>query len=419
MKKLFPQFSILFVCAVFGLVGFANADAVVDWNAITAQAVATAVATGRPNPATILDFTMVHVAIHDAVQAYDGRFEPYHTQISNATGSPVAAIAKAAHDVLVNRLSAQTATLDSLYSNYLADHMLSENDPGVAVGALAAAGIIAFRDNDGSYPDPPPPPFLGGTDPGMWRPTAPAFLPGLVPWLGAVTPFALDSTDQCHPEAQPALKTGKYAKEYDEVKSLGSATSTERTASQTDMANFWSDNIIQVWGRGLRSIATANVDTLGDSARMFALVYLSNGDAGICAWESKYFFVFWRPITAIHEGDNDGNSKTVGDSNWLPLLTTPPYPDYTSGANNVSGSTTRALANFFGTNHLSFSLTSTFPATIMKTREYRKFTEAADEVVEVRILQGIHFRSADKVGRKQGQEVADFVFENFLRPIDH
>jgi hypothetical protein len=418
VKIHFRKFSILLVCAVFGWIGFVNANAVVDWNAITAQAVATAVAAGRPNPATILDFTMVHVAIHDAVQAYDGHFEPYHTQISNATGSPVAAIAKAAHDVLVNRLPAQTESLDDQYSTYLADNDLSEDDPGVAVGELAAAGIIAFRANDGSYPDPPPPPFLGGTDPGMWRPTPPAFLPGLVPWLGAVTPFALDSTDQCHPQAQPSLKSGKYAKEYNEVKSLGSLTSTERTAAQTDMANFWADNIIQLWGRGLRSIATAHVDNLGDSARLFALVYLANADAAICCWESKYFFVFWRPITAIHEGDNDDNSKTVGDPNWLPFLTTPPYPDYTSGANNVSGSTTRMLANFFGTNHFSFSLTTTFPATIVKTREYSKFTEAADEVVDVRILHGIHFRSADKVGRKQGKEAADFVFENFLRPID-
>jgi hypothetical protein len=415
---LLRQFSILLVCALLGWIGRAEADAVMDWNVITGQAIATATAAGRPGQVAGLDFAMVHAAIHDAVQAYDGQFEPYCTDISNADGSPVAAIAKAAHDVLVNRFPDQAGTLDTTYSNYLANNGLSESDLGVAVGQLAAACLIALRANDGSFPDPPPPPFLGGTDPGEWRPTPPAFAPGLIPWLGAVTPFALQSIEQCHPEPPPNLSSKVYRKDYNEVKKLGSVTSADRTADQTDMAHFWSANIFQTWSLGLRDITSAHIDNIGDSARLFALNYISNADAAICAWESKYFFVFWRPVTAIQEGDFDGNSDTDGDTTWLPLLTTPPYPAYTSGANNISGSTTRTLARFFDTETMSFSLTSTFPPTIEKTRTYSEFSEPADEVFEARILQGIHFRFDDKIGREQGQKVADYAFENFFQPID-
>ena len=216
----------------------------------------------------------------------------------------------------------------------------------------------------------------------------------------------------------PDLLSDLYTEEYNEVKNLGSATSTQRTLDQTDLANFWSDNIFQIFSRWLRSMATAHIDNLGDSARLFALNYFSNADAAICAWESKYYYAFWRPITAIREGDNDGNDNTIGDDSWLPFLPTPPYPEYTSGANNISGSTTRALQLFFGTNHIEFSLNSNAAPAIQKTRFYTRFSKVANEVEDVRIFQGIHFRSADTIARKQGKKVANYVFENFLQPVE-
>jgi hypothetical protein len=418
MKMRLPQLSILFLCFFSGWIGFAYADVTGDWNLITAQASTTAAAppTLRPPQAAPLDFAMVHIAMHDAVQAYQKRFEPYAADISDAEGSPIAAAAKAAHDVLVNRFPAQTSTLDDIYSDYLADNDLEENDPGVVIGELAAASIIALRANDGSYP-PNPPQFVGGTDPGEWRPTPPAFAPGLVPWLGDVTPFALESTEQCAPEPPPDLTSNLYKKDYKEVKKFGSLESIARSDVRTDMANFWGQNIVQIWGLGLRDIATANIDDIGDSARLFALNYIANADAIICAWASKYYFVFWRPVTAIQEGDNDGNPQTEGDPDWVPFLPTPAYPSYTSGANNISGSTTRTLTNFFGTNHLNFSLTSTFQG-VQRTRTYNKFSKVADEVVDVRVLQGIHFRFDDEAAREQGEDIADYLFQNFLRPIE-
>ena len=136
----------------------------------------------------------------------------------------------------------------------------------------------------------------------------------------------------------------------------------------------------------------------------------------ITAWDSKYHFNFWRPLTAIREGDNDGNSRTVGDPDWEPVINTPNYADHTSGANNLTGSMTRTLALFFGRDRFTFKVSSMFPLAILKEREYKRFSDMAEDVVDVRIYQGIHFRTADEVGRRQGRRVADWVFEKFLRP---
>ena len=187
-----------------------GADAVTNWNAIAVQALATA-APPRPGPVSFLDLAIVQAAVHDAVQAIDGRFEPYHVEIPDASGSPEAAAAKAAHDVLINILPSQTASLDTTYHDYMAAHGLAENDPGVRAGELAAAGILALRANDGRVPNPLPPAFIGGTAPGVWRPTPsnpptgppPSFAPMATPWLGAVPPFTLKGGDQFRAKAPP------------------------------------------------------------------------------------------------------------------------------------------------------------------------------------------------------------------------
>ena len=212
----------------------ARADAVGDWNAIAVQATITA---GRPNPTINLDVAMVQAAVYDAVQAIEKQYEPYYVEIPGASGSPVAATAKAAYDVLLNRFPAQAASLDMTYQQFLANNGLSENDPGVTVGAKAAAGIIALRACDGSFPNPAPP-FIGGTDPGVWRPTLPAFAPMIAPWMGNVTPFTLTRPSQFRAQPPPALTSREYARDYNEVKTLGALNNSSRTAEQTDMAHF-------------------------------------------------------------------------------------------------------------------------------------------------------------------------------------
>lgn len=399
-----------------------RADAVTDWNAIAMQAIAGS--PSHPGATAILDSAMVQVAVYDAVEAINCRFRPYHVHIQGATGSPAAAVAKATHDVLVNRFPSLTASLDTTYHDYLAAHGLSESDPGVAVGQQAAAGIIALRANDGSFPVNPPA-FIGGTKPGVWRPT-PSYLPGpppsnspaLAPWLARVTPFTLVSPSQFRAVPPPQLTSKRYASAYKEVKSLGSATNSSRTPAQTDLALFWFSNYQVLWNRVLRDIAGAHVHNIDDTARLFALVNLAMADAGITAWDTKYHYVFWRPVTAIQEGENDGNPRTDGDANWQPLVNTPNYPDYTSGANNLTGAATRALALFFKTDEMTFSVTTTNPAALQQVRTYNQFSDAAADVVEARIYEGIHFRFADAQARKQGRHVARWVFSHFLRSVD-
>ena len=407
-------YSALFVLAVLTPARM-QADAVVDWNAIAYGAARTA---ERPIPTGMLDVATVQAAVYDAVQAIERKYEPYYVDIPNASGSSAAAAAKAAHDVLANRFPAQASALATTYQQYLSANGLSESDAGVAVGAKAAAGIIALRAGDGSFPSPAPAPFVGGTAPGVWRPTPPATAAMTAPWLGSVTPFTLTRPFQFRSAPPPALTSAEYAKDYDEVKAVGAANSTTRTAAQTDIAHFYAGNIPQMWAEVVRAAATAHLDNIADSARLLALASMSVADALINCWNDKSHYVFWRPVTAIREADNDGNAATVGDPNWTSLVPAPPYPDYTSGAVNVATATTRTLENFFGTDKMTFSITTTnVGPTNEDTRTYERFSAGAQDVVDARVYLGIHFRFADEAARKQGRRVADWAFRNFMRPI--
>jgi len=405
--------------------GSARADAVVDWNDIALQTILAATP-ARPVPVAFLDVAIVQAAVYDAVQAIERRFEPYHVVIPGASGSPEAAVAKAAHDILVNLFPAQTAFLDEIYAQYLLDHGIAPDDPGVAVGAAVAAAIIALRANDGRFP-PNQDPFVGGTCPGEWRPTEsfigtppvpPSFAPMLTPWVANVTPFTLKSGDQFRAEAPPALTSHEYTRDYKEVKAKGARFNSARTEEETELAIFWAANYVALWNRVVRELAAAHVRDIGDSARLFALVSLSTADAQITAWDTKVAYNFWRPITAIRLGDTDDNPRTKVDPDWQPLINTPNYPDYTSGANNVTGAATRALALFFGTDKMNFTVTTTNPMAIQQTRDYCRFSDVAEEVVAARVFEGIHFRFADTEARKQGRRVARWAFRHFLRPLD-
>jgi hypothetical protein len=399
----------LIVCMCLNWAGVARADVVTDWNAIASQ---TAIPV-RPGPSAVLDMAIVHVAMHDAIQAFEERFQPYSGSIPNASGSPVAAAATAAHDVLVARFPSQSGTLDTLLDNYLNGLGLT-GDAGIAIGRQAAANILNLRAGDGSFPNPSPD-FAGDTNPGDWRPTPPGLAHMATPWLGAVTPFTIEDATQFRSPPPPSLDSGQYAREYDEVKDLGSINSTARTQAQTDLANFYTDNFLALWERTLRGIATTNINDIGDSARLFALANLSAADAIIAAWDGKLFYHFWRPITAIQQGDSDGNPRTAGDATWLPQIATftPPYPEYPSGANSLTGAMTRTLERLFG-DKMTFSVMSAF---VNQTKTYYRFSDMADDVVNVRIYQGIHFRTADEVARSHGTRVADLAFSHYLRPL--
>lgn len=412
----------LIACGLLCAAGSASADGandtVNDWNEITVAAVTA----GRPGPIGIVDIALVQVAVHDAVQAIDRRFEPYHVEIRKASGRRSAAVAAAAHNVLLGMYPSQSATLVATYENYLADNGLT-GDPGLEVGQQVAERILPLRRVN---PDPLPPPIVGRDEIGVWRPT-PSFLgnppappseaPMHSPWMGRFDPFTLTSPTRFRSEPPPPLTSDRYARDYKEVKALGSLTSTERTAEQTDIAYFYSENFFRQWNEALRGISARYIRKSGDAARLFALANLAMADAIISSWDTKVHYTVWRPVTAIRQADADGNPDTAPDASWEPLINTPNYPDYTSGANNVTAAATRTLELYFGTDRMTFEVSSVAPQVVRKTRTYRRFSDAAADVVDARVYLGIHYRFADLEGRKQGRSVADWTFNHFLLPL--
>jgi hypothetical protein len=421
MKKIVRWGLALTVLAIILVTNAQAGDPIAAWNQISENAVK---AGKHPLPVTSVEFAIVQLAIYDAVESIDGRYEPYHTRVPGATGSLSAAAAKAGHDTLVGLFPAQSAALDAAYADFLATNGVDPLDPGTAVGAQAAANILALRANDGRFPVNPPP-FLGSTAIGQWRPTPsllpgppPTLAPGLTPWLASVRPFTMHSGSQFRVDPPPDLRSQLWADDYNETKTVGSLTSTTRTAEQTEIGYFWADSGPLLWQNALRYIASSYLHNTGDSARMFALAEAALADAQIACWDSKYFYNFWRPITAIRLGDQDGNPATVVDPGWQPLINTPNFPEYPSGHADVSGAVSHMLRLFFGSDELSFQMTTTNALAPQKTRTFTRFSQAEQEVINARVYVGIHYRNSDTTARAQGVRVANWVFKHSLRPVD-
>src|SRR5260370_29494211 len=420
MKKIIQWILALTVFATAFVPNAKANDPIADWNAIAESAVKTA---HHAPPVAALDFAIVHLAIYDAVESIDGRYEPYHALVPGATGSLSAAAAKAGHDVLVGLFPTPTqiAALDLAYENYLTANGIDPSDPGVAVGAQAAAGILALRSNDGRFPLNPPP-FLGSTAIGQWRPT-PSFLPGpplpfapgLTPWVATFTPFTMNSNSQFRVDPPPDLTSDVWMADYNEVMAVGSLTSTTRTPEQTDIGYFWADSGPVLWQNALRYISRNYLNDIGDSARMYALAEASLAATQIDCWDTKYSYNFWRPVTAIRAGG--GNPALVADPAWQPLINTPNFPASTSPHPSPPGPVSHVLRLFFGTDELNFQMTTTNTNAVHKTRTVTRFSHAEDEFVNSRVYVGIHYRNSDTTARAQGLRVANWVFKNYFRPI--
>jgi hypothetical protein len=231
-------------------------------------------------------------------------------------------------------------------------------------------------------------------------------------WLGAITSFTLNSGNQFRAKPPPTLTSEEYTKAYNEVKDLGSFSNSKRNEKQEELAQFYAGDFVKLYHNILQEASKKHSGKIDDSARLMALSTMAVADAVVTCWDSKRHYVLWRPITAIQEGENDGNPNTVGDPNWQPFLNTPPYPDYTSGANNLFGSLSRTFSLFFGKDDVPFTVTSMNPKSTQKTREYKKFSDMASDMVETRILHGLHFRFADEAARDQGRQVAEWVFSH-------
>jgi hypothetical protein len=356
---------------------------------------------------------IVQVAVHDAVNGITDKYATYLSPPpAPANASPEAAAIAAAHHALrslFGGLPGQPASLDALYAASLAAHGLSENDPGIAYGRAAAAAILALRANDHSAEAQFDYTVPGAGTPGVWVRinNAPALLPG---W-GNVTPWVLHSGSQFRPDAPPALDSKQYARDYNEIKQVGASNSSTRTAEQTQIANFWRASPTAIWNNVLSQVIATRDLNLSATARIFALFYLAAADASVACWEAKYAYNFWRPQLAIRSGDLDGNDQTAGDGTWTPLIATPPHPEYPSAHATNSGAMAMILELIFDDNPgapIVVTITGI-------TRQWRTFSEGADEVIEARIYSGIHFRTADEVGARLGRKIARFVANHALQ----
>jgi hypothetical protein len=402
----------------------AQPDVVVThWSQIASTQLTTAAAGGS----SVVPMAIVHGAIYDAVNAIDGGHEPYlGSPAAMATDSLDAAVAAAAYNVLRN-LPAPAASLAADYAASLASIPDGPGKSGgIAVGETAAATMLAARATDGRFgPYRFPVPASPGI--GQWRLELPAFVNDPNGWLKNVTPFVISDPTKHGTGGPNAVTSKKYAADFDEVKALGRKTDSARTQAQTDIANFWAVNPAKLWSAIARTLVTQEQLSTVDAARFYALAFMSAADTLISVWNDKALWSSWRPITAIREAANDGNPATSPDADWLPYLATPPYPDQPSGHTSVAAAITMTAQRFFDTDKIAFSATNqllyvpgtTTPntASLTRTREFTSLSEALNEVVEARILQGIHFRRADEDGVAVGKGVTNWVAAHALKNV--
>jgi len=386
---------------------------VIHWNQILLSIVNTAGA----QPANIQptrNFAILHAAIYDAVNSIDRAHEPYLISIrAPRDASQTAAADAAAHTTLVGLYPAEQTSLDADYAAELAKVASGPaKGKGVRLGEQVASDLLAIRANDGSSAAPPP--FVAGTNPGDYRPTPPNFpTPVFTAW-GQVAPFVLDRGDQFRPAPPPALTSDAYAAAINEVQSLGSVTSTTRTAEQTEIGKFWNPPIQNFWNQIAQTVALAHHSDLPTTARLFAALNLSFADSAIAFYDAKYTYRLWRPVTAIRLAGGDGNQNTVADPSWLPLAgNTAADPSYPGAHSTISAAGAEVLASFYGQDQ-HFSLTS--PALPGVMRSFTSFNAAAQEAGLSRIFSGQHTRLDHVAGLELGHDVAGFVLHNALLP---
>jgi hypothetical protein len=411
------------VAALAATAAPARADTVTDWNDAASTAIVDVAK--QPPPVAVMSFAMVQGAVYDAVEAIDGRRRPYLPTPQAPRGdSEDAAAATAAFRVLAGLFPAQQATLQAHYTASLgavADG--PRKTGGIADGERAAEAMLAARAGDGRFV--PFTPVLG-SGPGAWQPTPPGFASDPAPWIGNVRPFLVPGVDMLQTAGPTPLTSRAYARDFNEIKSVGALHSTTRTADETDAAIFWQENAYSLYNRAFRTLAADNHLSLAGTARMLAMTNLAGADAGIGCWHEKYRWSFWRPIAAIRAADTDGNPATTADPGWLPLfdpstpiaagapLVTPPFPDNPSGHTCATGAIVTALQYFFGRDRVPLTLHSNESGT---TRHFDRLSAILREVIDARVWAGIHFRTADLEGAQLGRTVARYERRHYFQRL--
>lgn len=387
-------------------------NVVVQWNGIASTTIVTNAK--EASVASGVWFAYVHLAVYDAVNAVDHRFQPYLFTTSPPVGTNIdAATIAAAHRVLVYYFPAQQATLDAQFTASLAG--ISDTGAniaaGVAVGEASAQAIINARANDGLLTNVPYNPPVG---PGFYQRTPPAFAAPLTPWLGQMVPFTMTGPAQFFPDEGPTpLDSQDWIDDYNETKTLGALNSTVRTPGQTEIGLFWTEHTGQQYARAFRKLATDQGLNTSDTARLMAMLFAGYADAGIGCWNAKFYFSFWRPVTAIRAGG--GNPALTADPNWLPLANTPAHPEYPAAHGCATGAVSALLADFFGTTNVQFSVDSLVTHT---THTFNTTDDLLNEVEHARIYAGFHYHHSVIQGKVLGTKVAHQVIQRYFGPAN-
>ncbi|HEX6126275.1 MAG TPA: vanadium-dependent haloperoxidase [Pyrinomonadaceae bacterium] len=392
-------------------------DVVLRWNRLLKETVSTP----GQHPATILpvrSYAMMHAAMFDAVNSIDGGYTAYLTDVPGSKSASLeAAAAQAAHDVLLSLYPTRASVFAAELAASLEGIDVYRAQQGIRVGQLVAAAMVAARANDGWGVTPPA--YSLPSTPGNWQPTPPANSAATFTHYPAVTPFAVTSGTQFVPSAPPAITSAEYAAALNEVKEIGSATSTTRTADQTLAARLWANvntptNFLFVWNNVAHTVSEARGIGTVEKARLFALTNIALHDALQTAFASKFQYGLWRPVTAIRRADEDGNPSTEADPAWTSLIGTPPYPSYAGNMAAIGTSQSTVLAMFFGRDDISFS--HTWDGAGGATRSYVGFTAMANEQERARVWGGIHFTFDNVAGQSIGRSVGTYVFQNIMQP---
>jgi hypothetical protein len=393
------------------------------WNEIAWHTIADMDKGAKPPPVAQLYLGLVSTAVYNAVVSIEGGYRPTLPQrrIHGEASSDVAA-ATAAHDVLASFFPASAGALHTEYSAWLSGVPQGEaRERGLRAGQEAAANLIASRTNDGRDAAVT---LRRDANPaaGIWVPTASG--EWTTAWLGFTKPILIHSTRRFAPEGPDPLGSPEYAADFNEAKLMGAATGSGRSAADTATALFWFDNPPRQYQDAMRDRAVRHEMDIVESARMFAAANAAAADTTITCWRAKYDFNFWRPETAIHQADRDGNPATAPDPAWTSFRPSPPYPEYPSGHGCVSSAIAQALENLFGEGQVDLVIHSLTPELAptpaltepARTRIYNSEDTWLDDVTDARIFLGIHFRDALDDARAVGRAVADKVVDRWFSP---
>lgn len=402
-----------YVALALAIVPVATGNVVTDWNAIAST---TIVKNGGKAPGgAAVWFSYASLAVYDAVNAITGQYRPFHYYGTASRNASIdAAVAAAAHRVLVNYFPLQQTDLDAQFAASLSTISPGDagaKDAGVAVGQAAAAAIIAARRNDGLEANVP---YSPGSGPGVWVPTPPAYLPAATPWLGQMRPFTMITASDFRPGGPTPLASEQWKRDYTLTRILGGASFTMRLPSESEIAIFWTEHTSQQFARIFKSLVDQYKLNVADSARMMAIFWTGAADAIIGCYDAKYTYNFWRPVTAY--GASGANPDLQVDLAWSPLGTTPNHPEFPSAHNCFTGAVTTLIAGYFGTTKIHLVVDSLAFQDGVRTHTFDDTRDVMDEVFWARLYAGFHFYHSLEVGRDLGVTVARALLRTHFGP---